>query len=115
MRPKSTNTTEVLRLPFSQIAEVATKYSRTPAQVILCYLLCRGISVIPKSNNEKRIIENFGCIFDLAEEDFNIIDNLVGECGERGQRNLDSREYLGFDNYNEEYEKPKLMSWGAEV
>jgi len=85
---------------------VATKYGKTPAQVILCHLLLRGISVIPKSNNEQRIIENFDCIFDMDEEDYRLLDNLVGENGERGVRNLDSLEYLGFDNYNEEVEEP---------
>lgn len=62
--------------------------------------------MIPKSNNEKRIKENFDCIFDLAEEDFRRIDNVMGENGERGVRNLDSLNYLGFDNYNEEIEEP---------
>lgn len=85
---------------------MATKYGKTPAQVILCHLLLRGISVIPKSNNEQRIIENFDCIFDMNEEDYRLLDNLVGENGERGVRNLDSLEYLGFDNYNEEVEEP---------
>lgn len=85
---------------------VARKYSKTPAQVILYHLLCRGISVIPKSNTEQRLIENFECIFDLSEEDFNVIDKLMGQNGERGVRNFNSLEYLGFDNYNEEFEEP---------
>lgn len=85
---------------------MAKKYSRTPAQVILCYLLTRKISVIPKSNSEARIAENFDCIFDLDEEDLKLIDNLEGRGGEEGVRNLDSLEYLGFDNYNEEVEEP---------
>ena len=42
----------------------------------------------------------------MDEEDYRLIDNLVGENGERGVRNLDSLEYLGFDNYNEEVEEP---------
>jgi diketogulonate reductase-like aldo/keto reductase len=73
---------------------------------MLCYLLCRGISVIPKSNSPERITENFDCIFDLADEDFKTIDNLVGENGERGVRNLETLRYLGFDNYNEDTEEP---------
>ena len=85
---------------------MAKKYSRTPAQIILCHLLCRGISVIPKSNNDKRILENFDCVFDLADEDFKLIDNLMGENGERGVRNFDPEEYLGFDNYDEKVERP---------
>jgi hypothetical protein len=43
--------------------------------------------------------------FDLEEEDFKTIDNLMGENDERGVRNLDSLKYLGFDNY-EENEEP---------
>ncbi|KAK0666748.1 1,5-anhydro-D-fructose reductase [Cercophora samala] len=88
------------------IGKIAEKYGKTPAQVILCHLLLRGISVIPKSNSEKRIVENFDCIFDMSEADFKAIDNLVGENGERGVRNFNSLEYLGFDNYNEEFEEP---------
>jgi len=89
-----------------QITEIAKKYNRTPAQVILCYLLCRGLSVIPKSNSPSRIVDNFDCIFDLDEADFKTIDNLKGVNGEHGVANLETREYLGFDNYNEEVEEP---------
>ncbi len=85
---------------------IAEKYSKTPAQVLLCYMLCRGISVIPKSNNPERIVQNFDCLFDLADEDFRAIDTIAGENGELGVRNLESVDYLGFDNYNEEVEEP---------
>jgi len=93
-------------LSHFQVLAVAEKYSKTPAQVLLCYLLHRGISVIPKSNNLDRIVENFDCLFDLAHEDFRLLDTIAGENGELGVRNLESREYLGFDNYNEEFEEP---------
>jgi len=93
-------------LSHFQVLAVAEKYSKTPAQVLLCYLLHRGISVIPKSNNLDRIVENFDCLFDLADEDFRLLDTIAGENGELGVRNLESREYLGFDNYNEEFEEP---------
>ena len=69
-------------------------------------MINRGVSVIPKSNNLKRIGENFDCLFDLDPEDFTIIDNLMGERGERGVRNLETRDYLGFDNFNEVIEEP---------
>ena len=42
----------------------------------------------------------------MDEADFKLIDNLMGERGERGIRNLETREYLGFDNFNEEVEEP---------
>ncbi|EHK17685.1 uncharacterized protein TRIVIDRAFT_160860 [Trichoderma virens Gv29-8] len=88
------------------VSVIAKKYSKTPAQVILCYLLCRGISVIPKSNDPTRIVQNFDCIFEIDEKDFHSIDNIMGENGERGIRNLESLAYVGFDNYNEELEEP---------
>ena len=85
---------------------MARKYSKTPAQVILCFMLNRGVSVIPKSNNLQRIEQNYDCIFDLDHDDFATIDGLMGPDGERGVRNLETRDYLGFDNFNEDVEEP---------
>ena len=85
---------------------MAQKYMKTPAQVILCFMLNRGVSVIPKSNNLQRIEQNYECMFDLDPEDFAIIDGLMGSDGERGVRNLETKDYLGFDNFNEEVEEP---------
>ena len=62
--------------------------------------------MIPKSNNLQRIEENHDCIFDLDTADFSIIDELMGLDGERGVRNLDTKDYLGFDNFNEVTEEP---------
>jgi len=42
----------------------------------------------------------------MGDEDFKVLDNLMGERGERGVRNLEMRDYLGFDNFNEEIEEP---------
>ncbi|KAJ5743796.1 hypothetical protein N7533_008666 [Penicillium manginii] len=88
------------------IIEISRKYHKTPAQLMLCHTICRGISVIPKTNNPKRIAENFDVLFQISENDFNTLDNLMGERGELGIRNLQTREYLGFDNFNEEIEEP---------
>ncbi|KAM7208212.1 1,5-anhydro-D-fructose reductase [Naviculisporaceae sp. PSN 640] len=63
-------------------------------------------TILRIAKNPERIRENFDCIFDMNEQDFKEIDNLVGENGERGVRNFDSLEYLGFDNYNEDIEEP---------
>lgn len=41
------------------LVEVAKKYARTPAQVLLRYITQKGLSVIPKSTNLIRIEENF--------------------------------------------------------
>ncbi|OXV05676.1 hypothetical protein Egran_06555 [Elaphomyces granulatus] len=88
------------------ILELAKQYKKTAAQLILCHSICRGISVIPKSNNPKRVIENFDVLFELSEADFKTIDDLMGEHGERGVRNLEPKDYLGFDNFNEAIEEP---------
>ena len=69
-------------------------------------MILRGASVIPKSNNRRRIAENFDCLFELEMEDYKIIDELMGVAGERGVRNLETKDYLGFDNFNEVMEEP---------
>lgn len=69
-------------------------------------MLNRGVSVIPKSNHLQRIEQNYECVFDLDPKDFATIDELMGSDGERGVRNLETRDYLGFDNFNEESEEP---------
>lgn len=58
-------------------AEIASKYDKTAAQVVLRWCLQNGVVVIPKSVNRDRIIQN-GDIFDfeLSEEDVKAIDRL---------------------------------------
>lgn len=41
------------------VLELAAKYLKTPAQILLNFLLCRGFSVIPKSSSKKHLKENF--------------------------------------------------------
>lgn len=41
------------------VKKLAEKYKKTPAQILLRYLIQREIAVIPKSTNEARIKENF--------------------------------------------------------
>lgn len=95
--------------------EIATKYQKTPAQVILSHLIALGVSVIPKSNNLKRIEENFDVLFELESVDFEKIDQLMGKEGEKGVRSLEMRDYLGFDNFNEEVEEPWRVNFGVHL
>ncbi|WEW55102.1 hypothetical protein PRK78_000530 [Emydomyces testavorans] len=88
------------------IKEMARKYSRTPAQIILAHLIMLGVSVIPKSNSLTRISENFDCLVELSAEDHALLGQLMGANGEKAVRNLETREYLGFDNFNEDIEEP---------
>lgn len=56
---------------------IAKKRNRTPAQVALRYQLQRGVVVLAKSFNEKRIKENFQIFdFELTPEDMKAIDGL---------------------------------------
>ena len=51
-------------------------------------------------------MENFEVLFEIEDEDFRKVDELMGVHGEKGIRNLEMTEYLGFDNFNEEVEEP---------
>lgn len=41
------------------VLSIAEKYGRTPAQILLRFLIQRGIVVVPKSSSKERIKENF--------------------------------------------------------
>ncbi|KAK5969337.1 Oxidoreductase [Trichostrongylus colubriformis] len=47
--------------PFEDenVKNLAKKYSKTPAQILLRYVMDRNIAVIPKSVKQSRIVENF--------------------------------------------------------
>ncbi|XP_005106410.1 1,5-anhydro-D-fructose reductase [Aplysia californica] len=52
------------------IIELSEKYEKTPAQILLNFLLCRGFAVLPKSSSPGRLEENFNALsFELSEED----------------------------------------------
>ncbi|KAF1769737.1 hypothetical protein GCK72_001554 [Caenorhabditis remanei] len=52
-------------LQDANVLSIAKKNNKTPAQVLLRYVVDRGIAIIPKSVNESRIKENFD-IFDFS-------------------------------------------------
>ena len=59
------------------LKEIANKYNKSVAQVILRWDLQNGVVTIPKSTKEHRIIENASVFdFQLTEEDMERIDGL---------------------------------------
>jgi diketogulonate reductase-like aldo/keto reductase len=65
------------RLDLPLIEELAAKYGKTPAQIVLRWHLQLGAVTIPKSTQEGRIRENAGLFdFELEPEDMNRIDAL---------------------------------------
>ncbi|XP_001500336.3 aldo-keto reductase family 1 member C23-like protein [Equus caballus] len=59
------------------LCAMAKKYQRTPALIALRYQLQRGVVVLAKSYNEKRIKENVQIFeFHLTSEDMKILDGL---------------------------------------
>ncbi|MBC8743738.1 aldo/keto reductase [Lactobacillus sp. Marseille-P7033] len=59
------------------IAEIAAKYGKSNGQIILRWLLQRGITVIPKSVHQKRIAENIDVFdFELSDDDMQKMASL---------------------------------------
>ncbi|XP_031773914.1 LOW QUALITY PROTEIN: aldo-keto reductase family 1 member B1 [Apis florea] len=64
-------------LDDKKLSEVAKKYDKTPAQILIRYQLDRGHIVIPKSVTRSRIVENFEVFdFKLSSEDIEYIDSF---------------------------------------
>ncbi|MCD8212479.1 MAG: aldo/keto reductase [Campylobacter sp.] len=65
----------VLKEPI--LAQIGQKYNKTAAQVILRWLIQRGVSVIPKTTHKERLLENIDVFdFSLSDEDFTAIAKL---------------------------------------
>jgi len=59
------------------VAALAKQHNKTPAQVLLRWATQREIAVIPKSNSEARLKENFDCMsFDLKPEEIKALSDL---------------------------------------
>jgi methylglyoxal/glyoxal reductase len=77
------------RFADPKLVAVANHYGKTPAQIILRWILQLGVSAIPKSSNLKRLKENFD-VFDFHisdtdmkkisafNENFRVVDDPMG-------------------------------------
>ncbi|HHY83655.1 MAG TPA: aldo/keto reductase [Clostridiales bacterium] len=65
------------RLDLPVLKQLAEKYGKTPAQIVLRWDLQNGVVTIPKSVHPERIVENSQVFdFELSEDDMELIDNL---------------------------------------
>ncbi|GAA3314687.1 hypothetical protein GCM10020331_007870 [Ectobacillus funiculus] len=59
------------------LVSIAEQYNKSVAQVILRWLIQRGVVAIPKSVRKERMIENFNIFdFELSQEDMETIATL---------------------------------------
>lgn len=64
----------------SNLMDLATKYGKTGAQLLVRWALQHGFSVIPKSNNPIRIGENCAVYdFEISEADMTALDGLYSD------------------------------------
>jgi len=64
-------------LEDQKIVDIAKKYAKTAAQIVIRYQIQRGNAVIPKTVTKSRIQENFDVFnFELAAEDVAAIDSF---------------------------------------
>ena len=79
--------TQGRRLKDATIAQMAEKYGKTPAQIVLRWCLQQGVVAIPKSDREERIVENKGIFgWELSNDDCQIIERLdEGQKGNVGE------------------------------
>ncbi|ESK90923.1 d-xylose reductase [Moniliophthora roreri MCA 2997] len=59
------------------VGSAAKRLGKSPAQILLRWATQQGLAVIPKSNTDKRFIENLDCeLFDLTPEECKAISSL---------------------------------------
>jgi 2,5-diketo-D-gluconate reductase A len=81
------------------IVQIAQKYKKTPAQVMLRWHIKRGVVVIPKSTHIERMEENFNVFdFNLSDEDMETISGL------------DKAESSFFS-----HQDPKMVEWFVNI
>lgn len=61
----------------SRIMKIASKYQKSPAQLLICWNIQQGIIPIPKSKNPARLLENISVFdFDISLEDIHTLNQM---------------------------------------
>lgn len=77
------------------IKAIGARHDASSAQVVLSYLLHLGVSVIPKSADAQRVVNNLGAAgVELDRKDLDVLDALEGRA-EYGRLSNDPRTYPG--------------------
>lgn len=78
-----------------EIEKIAAAHESTEGQVVLAYLMAKGISVIPKSARNERLKENLAAAeLELGKDEIAAVDSLEGQEG-FGRMFNDPREFPG--------------------
>lgn len=65
------------KLGDPRLIAIASRYEKTPAQILIRWALQHEVAVIPKSANRERILENADVFdFELSEEDMDALDSF---------------------------------------
>lgn len=84
-----------------KILDIAKKYNKTAAQVLIRYQIQRGHIVIPKSVTKERIISNFNVFdFELESGDMELIESF--DCNGRLVPFLECKSHKDYP-FNDEY------------
>ena len=69
--------TRGLKLGDPRLVSIARKYHKSTAQILICWVLQKGIVVIPKSSTEERIRHNANVFdFTISPEDMRALDSF---------------------------------------
>jgi diketogulonate reductase-like aldo/keto reductase len=69
--------TKGYKLNDQKLANVAKKYSKTPAQILIRWTLQKDVVVIPKSSHKERILENADVFdFEISPDDMKLLDSF---------------------------------------
>lgn len=77
------------------IKELAAKYGKTAAQILLKFQVQRGLSVVPKSVTKERIVQNI----DLFDFDLTAGELASLEAMDTGERHVNVANLAGAKNY----------------